>query len=356
MLGNQFIQSLLSSSRGMNDWLGNGMGGISQAAGIFAAGSERNVEDPERALDSTLAEVSQHEAALAEAEHRLTEYEAQQAVAESGAKGWWSDDSILISQAEAEQIVQVKRLVQQTQQRCQALRSELEGLRGRAVGLEEQIHSEQRYADSFAEIISEAEKLDTSRDIVYSTRFKIDEEDIYNSERFPATDPDQGIKSQLERGWASDRENCCIYVLHTLEEAGYDLDAQVEVGGSLVTVRRLVLIHAKTLLTDNRDGLSDVAQDPTHRYHPVLKGVVTALTRSNQGEEIDSVHAIRPGDLMQWWAANDQGHTVIVHQVRTSAGVLNSASDANDPMLRTGLKVDAVSVLGSHTSHASFNE
>ncbi|MEL6347150.1 MAG: hypothetical protein AAFV53_28810, partial [Myxococcota bacterium] len=25
-------------------------------------------------------------------------------------------------------------------------------------------------------------------------------------------------------------------------------------------------------------------------------------------------------------------------------------------MLRTGLKVDAVSVLGSHTSHASFNE
>ncbi|MEL6344459.1 MAG: hypothetical protein AAFV53_15175, partial [Myxococcota bacterium] len=341
LLGNEFIQSLLSSSRGANDWLGIGMGDISQESGIFTAGSERGVADPERALDNTLAEVSQHEAALAEAEHRLAEYEAQQAAAESGAKGWWSDDSILISQAEAEQIAELRQLVQQTQQRCQALRGELEGLRGRTAGLEEQIRSEQRHSDSFAEIIPEAEKLDTSRDIRYLTRFGIDNDQVYDTKNFPASDPDQGIKDRLDSRWASDRENCCIYVLHTLEEAGYDLDAQVEVDGSLVTVRRLVLIHAKTLLTDNQDGLSAVAQDPAHRYHPVLKGVVTALTRSNQGEEIDSVHAIRPGDLLQWWTANDQGHTVIVHQVRTSAGVLNGASNANDPMLRTGLKVDA---------------
>ncbi|MEL6349995.1 MAG: hypothetical protein AAFV53_43240, partial [Myxococcota bacterium] len=41
LLGNPFIQSLLSSSLGANDWLGIGMGDMSQESGIFTAGSER---------------------------------------------------------------------------------------------------------------------------------------------------------------------------------------------------------------------------------------------------------------------------------------------------------------------------
>ena len=377
LYGNQFIQDLLSSRdkalsigarfSGLDEWLPTNEAASPDGASLLPnPGFDAVVIEeapPPRDLADAQAELRQVEAELLVAEAQLSQRKSIRAMTESSASELGSDASFMTSDAEAAEIAQAEKLLRQTQKQCTALREQLRQLEAEVAVLAEQIRNDQLHADSFGEIIPTAEKLDTDRNIQYMTNFGIDKKDVYNPDS-SFEDRDHDIKAILDKKWNNsggdpdgvDYENCCIYVLHTLEEAGYDLDAQVEVNGAMVTARRLVLIHAETLLVDREDSLSAIAQDPEHRYHAVLKGVVTALTETNQGEEITDVHAIRPGDLLQWWTASNAGHTVIVHQVRTSAGVLNGASDAGDPALQAGLSVDAVSVLGSHSSHRSFNQ
>lgn len=367
------MQELLSAS---NDVFAVGarLSGLPFGSSIFGSSVEGadhtafattivEADSPSRALADVLLELKQVEAELMIAESQVSQCEISHAMAESNATGFYSEQSIFTSDTEAAEIAQTELSLKKAREESQILHERLQGLQAEVAVLEERLREKQERVDAYGEIIPTAEGLDTERNIEYLEEFGLSEEEVY-SPSVPTLDPDEQMKSVLNDGWNKsgedpngvDYENCCIYVLHTLEEAGYDLDAQVEVDGTMVTARRLVLIHAESLLSERKDALSDIAQDPEHRYYDVLKGVVTALTATNQGREIEDVHAIRPGDLLQWWTANNMGHTVIVHQVRTSAGVLSGSSDASDPALQAGLEVDAVSVLGSHTSHRSFNQ
>ena len=80
----------------------------------------------------------------------------------------------------------------------------------------------------------------------------------------------------------------------------------------------------------------------------MLKGVVTALTASEQGTEINGPDDVRPGDLLQWWTTgglHSTGHTTIIHTVNTSAGPLTQGMGPEQ--VPGPVTVESVHVLGS---------
>lgn len=203
-------------------------------------------------------------------------------------------------------------------------------------------------------IIDSAEKIDQGGNITYKSNFQgVDNPQITDPSHSPANDPDQNLRGELEKGWALNQENCCIFITHVLTDAGYDLDCTVNVNGQDVTVRRLILIHSQTLLKGNKTPLDQVAQDKDNPYYEVLKGVVTALTKSGQGSEIHTVNDLRPGDLLQWWCAAGNGHTTIIHEVKgeTTLDKSSKPSDVPSPFHVTG-----VAVMGAQSAITPLSE
>ena len=218
-----------------------------------------------------------------------------------------------------------------------------------------QTNPSQGQESAYKDVVTTGESLDFGRDITYYRHFNIGTDEITHHQE-NGQPSDALMEERLDESWAADYEDCCIYVLHTLEAAGYDVDKVITVNQQTTTVRRFVLIHAETLLHGNSDGYADIATNEKHPYHAVLKGVVTALTASKQGTELDTVDAIRPGDLLQWWTEGNSGHTTIIHQVKTNQGIINNNHKPEDYPQGPALQVEAVAVLGAQTSIRSYQD
>jgi plastocyanin len=174
----------------------------------------------------------------------------------------------------------------------------------------------------------------------------------------------ESMDDNLEAYWAQDYENCCIFVLHALEKANYDLDIVITMPNEQqVTVREAVLIHAPTFFKPAERKTSNYAKELKSgdaHYEAVFKGVVYALDASGQGSELVNVEEdgavtspkleqLRPGDLFQWWTTSGHGHTTIVHRVKTADG--HELDESSEPTAFQGARVVEVAVLGGHSSY-----
>ncbi len=180
-------------------------------------------------------------------------------------------------------------------------------------------------------------------------------------------DPDSEITERMAQREAKGRFDCDTFVVHCLEEAGYDLDRVIEVEGIETTVRRFVMIHAETILRKEFEldaaaamplqGKQAVLAELLYRDDARMGGVVTALVVSEQGTEISDKNDLRPGDIMQFWYQQGDpkhigGHAVIIHTVQTDAGVL----DENTPPSRAPLQVRGIGALSAHGVRAGGSD
>lgn len=178
-------------------------------------------------------------------------------------------------------------------------------------------------------------------------------------------DPDSALQERMATREAAGTFDCDTFVVHCLEEAGYDLDAVIVVGGQETTVRRVVMLHAETIFraelqldAPEGDAMGKgeklaALKGMLEAEDPRMKGVVSALTLSGQGAEIHEMNDLRPGDLVQYWfntttegLAGVNGHAVVVHRVLAEGGTLDERSRPSDaaPVGR----VRAVSLLSAH--------
>lgn len=174
-------------------------------------------------------------------------------------------------------------------------------------------------------------------------------------------DPDSMLQDRMDARESAGKFDCDTFVVHVLEEAGYDLDAVITVEGQETTVRRFVMIHAETIMRDEFQipaGSQDSPLSKSDRL-AVLKGlldsgdermggVATALVASGQGHSITNKNELRPGDLLQYWYKRGRdgaaGHAVVVHKVRTRGGILDEKSSPTaEPM-----SVRGVGLLSAH--------
>ncbi|MEL6349041.1 MAG: hypothetical protein AAFV53_38410 [Myxococcota bacterium] len=203
-----------------------------------------------------------------------------------------------------------------------------------------------------------AGQLGDTAQIAVDTKDARDWEYLYaeNMAEVRPEDPDTEITSRLQERVEDGHFDCDTFVIHVLEEAGYDLDAVIVVEGQQTTVRRFAMIHAETILreefeipegeqespllsAEKRKKLGELLDNQDAR----MGGMMTALTLSGQGVQISDKNELRPGDLLQYWKKKDKkasGHAVIVHEVRTVDGVLDETAQPIDaPMIVTGIGV-----------------
>ena len=210
--------------------------------------------------------------------------------------------------------------------------------------------------------------LKDTTDVAVATENERDWQYVFasNMSEVSPEDPDNELMSRMQAREDAGIFDCDTFVVHVLEEAGYDLDAVIVVEGQRTTVRRFVMLHAETILRDelqittNAQGEQQSALSARGRRKELAKlvndddarmeGVVTALTLSGQGSKIADKNELRPGDLMQYWYRKGPGeaggHAVLVHKVRTRQGVLDDSSEAVD----RSFKVTGVGVLSAHSA------
>ena len=184
-------------------------------------------------------------------------------------------------------------------------------------------------------------------------------------------DPDSEITDRMAQREADGLFDCDTFVVRCLEEAGYDLDISIRVGEVETTARRFVMIHAETILREEFQLDGDEEQDSLQKQAVLaellseedgrMKGVVTALVASQQGTEIVDKNSLRPGDIMQFWYRKESvgddtkrigGHAVIIHTVKTDAGVLDESSPPSD----TPLQVRGIGALSTHGARAGGSD
>jgi hypothetical protein len=191
----------------------------------------------------------------------------------------------------------------------------------------------------------------------------------------PELRPDVGYtvatpsRAEVDHG----RTNCSTFVEAVLRDAGYDVDAELTVGGASVSVHDLINIRAESatqsdgqrlravvpeVLAAGKDAARTLAELVAAR-DPRTQGVAWALVESRQGTAVTRMAELRPGDAVQTWklVRNEQGelvrargHSTFVRRVHavdldTGKAVI---LDETTPATSRRLQVTAVELFGSH--------
>jgi hypothetical protein len=244
---------------------------------------------------------------------------------------------------------------------------QVDSLIDQVIAVQLELDALQQRQDAIPDLRAQAVALlkDTT-DVAVDTANEQDWQYVFASEMSEVSpeDPDNELMSRMQAREDAGSFDCDTFVVHVLEEAGYDLDAVIVVEGQRTTVRRFVMLHAETILreefqiTTNAQGKQESALSSSSRRRELAKlvndddarmeGVVTALTLSGQGSKISDKNKLRPGDLMQYWFLKGPGqaggHAVVVHKVRTGQGVLHDSSESNDQ----SFEVTGVGLLSAH--------
>lgn len=323
---------------------------------------ESGLAEEIRLREATLAELR---IALAQGQAQAPCLQADVAQEEAAAEDVWSSWSIFNSPEEQDSIDALR-------QREALVVGQLDRLLERITSLELTLDSLRRRQAMMPSLAAAAtERLGDTADIAVATRDQRDWTYEYaaNMAEVGPNDPDSGLQERMAAREADGQLDCDTFVVHVLEEAGYDLDAVITVEGKETTVRRFVMIHAETIMREEFQIPAGAQESPLSSAErlSVLKslldsgdermgGVATALVASGQGSAITSKDDLRPGDLLQYWYSRGRdgaaGHAVVVHKVRTSAGVLDEKSAPTSE----ALSVRGVGLLSAHYKAANKSD